>query len=188
MKLPGRRYDEIIKSAVDMFVKHDIRSIPIKCFEIANKMSIRLMQYSRLTPKGLQAAMEQSEDGFAVKRLEGFEPFSTYQWYIFYNDQKTEERVRFTIMHELGHIVLDHTEASDLAEAEANFFAKYCLAPPPLVHEINPEDYIDIANRFNLSKECALYSMDYYNKWLRFGAKEYTPVEVELLALFEDAV
>ena len=27
-------------------------------------------------------------------------------------------------MHECGHIVLDHTEDSELAEAEAKFFAK----------------------------------------------------------------
>ena len=45
-----------------------------------------------------------------------------------------DRRIRFTIMHEIGHIVLDHTEHSDLAESEANFFAKYALAPPPLVH------------------------------------------------------
>ena len=45
-------------------------------------------------------------------------------FYIFYDDSMYDRRIRFTIMHEIGHIVLDHTEHSDLAESEANFFAK----------------------------------------------------------------
>lgn len=39
-------------------------------------------------------------------------------------------------MHEIGHIVLDHSEGSELAEVEARFFAKYALAPPPLIHKL----------------------------------------------------
>ena len=43
---------------------------------------------------------------------------------IYYNDKKDAGRIRFTILHEIGHFVLGHLQQSDLAESEANFFAK----------------------------------------------------------------
>lgn len=34
------------------------------------------------------------------------------------------------MLHEIGHIILDHSEDSNLAEDEVKFFAKYALVPP----------------------------------------------------------
>lgn len=187
MKLPGYRYGEIIEDCVNMFVKHDIRNIPIDCFEIAHKMNITLKAYSMLTDEAKLAALEQSGDGFALLRREGFAPFMEKRWYVFYNDEMPKGRIRFTIMHEIGHIVRDHIEKSDLAEAEANFFAKYSLAPPPLVHEISPDDYLDIAAAFEISKESASYAMDYYKKWLN-RKRDYTNIEIKLLDQFRCAI
>lgn len=188
MKLPGYRYDEIIEDCVDMFVKYDIRNVPIDCFEIANKMGIKLKAYSILTKEAKETALGISEDGFALLKIEGHEPFMAKQWYVFYNDEMSKERIRFTVMHEIGHIVRKHTEESDLAEAEANFFAKYSLAPPPLVHEISPDDYLDIASAFEISKESASYAMEYYKKWLVFGKRNYTNTEIKLLDQFRSAI
>ena len=96
-----------------------------------------------------------------------------------------DRRIRFTIMHEIGHIVLDHTEHSDLAESEANFFAKYALAPPPLVHKYKPEDYCELAEIFQLSQECAMNAMKFYHRWLRYGPRNYLDYEIVLLDLFD---
>ena len=56
-------------------------------------------------------------------------------------------RINNTIMHEIGHIVLDHSEDSELAEKEVKFFAKYALVPPVLVHKLK------LAANMNLSLE-----------------------------------
>ena len=95
-----------------------------------------------------------------------------------------KKRIRFTIMHELGHIFLDHSEHSELAESEANYFARYSLAPPPLIHMLGIEDYIELSERFNLSKECAFHAMRSYQKWLHFGLSHYTPHERKIITLF----
>ena len=42
------------------------------------------------------------------------------QWYISYNDEKDYGRVNHTVMHEIGHIILDHTEDSELAKKKSN--------------------------------------------------------------------
>lgn len=188
MRLTSDRYEVIKKIVVKMFVENDIRQIPIDCFEICQKMCIKLRKYTQLKSDALLKAEEISEDGLCMLIEEGPEPFVSLQWYIFYDDTKSRERIRFTIMHEIGHIVLEHTEHSQLSESEANFFAKYSLAPPPLVHRIKPEDYMDISNAFNLSQECAYYAMSFYSKWLQYGSSKYLNYEVELLSLFDIAI
>ena len=72
-----------------------------------------------------------------------------------------DRRIRFTIIHEIGHIFLGHTKHSDLAESEADFFARYSLAPPPIIHEYKPEDYYEPANIFQIILECAAFLRGY---------------------------
>lgn len=96
-------------------------------------------------------------------------------------------RINNTIMHEIGHIVLDHSEDSELAEKEVRFFAKYALVPPVLVHKLKLNDPYDIADVFDVSFEAACYALSYYRKWLQYGSNYYTDYEVKLLHLFEIA-
>ena len=83
-------------------------------------------------------------------------------------------------MHELGHIVLDHSEDSDLAEAEVKFFAKFALAPPVLVHKFKCEDYRDIAHIFEISFEAAKYAWEYYLKWRKHASNKYLMYDVRI--------
>ena len=122
--------------------------------------------------------MKKSEDGFSVGKNIG-------EWYIYYNDKKDYGRINNTIMHEIGHIILDHSEDSELAEKEVKFFAKYALVPPVLVHKLKLDNPMDIADIFDVSFEAACYAYSYYKKWLQYGSSEYTKYERTLLNLFQ---
>lgn len=137
-----------------------------------------MIPYSSLTRKQLESACELSNDGFYLETKSGRD-------YIYYNDRIAYVRMNMTILHEIGHCVLDHDGQSDNEEAEANFFAKYAIAPPPLVDKIKPECPIDIANVFHISYEASIYALDYYKKWLVYGNKDYTEYEMRLLNLFK---
>lgn len=187
MRLEDIYYERIKKIVVALFQKYNIHSIPIDCYEICTKMDIILKSYTTVNKKRNIHATAFSEDGFCFLVSNTVKPSTDQQWCILYNDTRPKERIRFTIMHEIGHIVLNHTEDSELADSEANFFAKYALAPPPLVNRIKPDDYLDIATHFNISQECAYYAMDFYNKWLRYGNLKYHDYELSLLSLFKDA-
>ena len=78
-----------------------------------------------------------SDDGVAV-----FDGRSKY--FVFYNDKKMKQRIRFTIAHEIGHIFLDHHQEYGISflgregvsqelykrlEKEANCFARNLLCP-----------------------------------------------------------
>jgi hypothetical protein len=77
-----------------------------------------------------------SEDGAAVS--------IGNKYIIFYNEQRSKRRIRFTIAHEMGHVFLDHHDKYkktilkrdgvgeklyDLLEKEANCFARNLLCP-----------------------------------------------------------
>ncbi len=177
-KLTDVEYEFIKGEVIHIFEKYNIKCIPVSGFEIASKMKITLIAYSSLSRKKLKTAMEVSEDGFFIEK-DGRE-------YIFYNDiDRCYERQNWTILHEIGHIVLDHSEDSELAEKEVKFFAKYALVPPVLVHKLKLDNPMDIADIFEVSFEAACYAYSYYQKWLQYGSSEYTKYELTLLNLFQ---
>lgn len=179
-RLSDNRCEEIKKIVVDTFVRLNIRCVPISGFEIAKKLGAKVVPYSSKPEKTRRLMMLRSEDGFITK-YDG-------EWHIFYNDEKGYGRTNNTLIHESGHIVLDHSQESELAEAEAKFFAKYAIAPPVLIHELGLKNAYEIYNRFDVSLEAAGYSYSYYCKWLTYGNKDYTDYEIRLLQLFREAV
>jgi Zn-dependent peptidase ImmA (M78 family) len=179
-RLSDNRCEKIKKLVVDTFVRLNIRCVPISGFEIATKLGANIIPYSVQNKETQTLMMLRSEDGFTIK-YDG-------DWYIYYNDKKGYGRINNTLTHEIAHIILNHTEESDLAEAEANFFAKYAIAPPVLIHELGLKNHIDIYNKFDISLEAATYAYNYYRKWLTYGNKSYTDYELRLIQLFKEAV
>ena len=185
-KLPDFRYEDIKKTVSVIIEKYNINKIPLNIFELAKKLGIRLVKYSEIT----EYEFSELEKHGISKDSDGFYALANKKDklipYIYYNDQKDSGRIRFTILHEIGHYILGHRQASDLAEAEANFFAKYFIAPPVLVNKINPTDYMDIACIFKITKECAWNAFDYYEKWRRHyirAGKNYTEYEKKILSI-----
>ena len=183
MRLDDEQYEFIKGEVVALFERYDVRGIPINGFELAYRMGIILVPYSSLNEKKRAAAMRSSTDGFYLT-FNGND-------YIYYNDVDVSyERMNMTILHEIGHCVLDHMgdkDKFDEEEAEAAFFAKYAIAPPPLIHRIKPDCPEDIADSFRISYTAAMYAYDYYRKWLTYGGMDYKDYESRLLLLFEAA-
>lgn len=177
ISLSHARYEEIKKIVVDMFVKYDVCCVPVNSFELAIKIGIKVIPYSAISGSKRWLLLKKSEDGFSVEKSIG-------EWYIYYNDKKDYGRINNTIMHEIGHVILDHSEDSELAEKEVKFFAKYALVPPVLVHKLKLDNPMDIADIFGVSFEAACYARAYYKKWLKHASSEYTEYELTLLNLF----
>ena len=124
--------------------------------------------------------MKISEDGFYLE--------SVGKEYIYYNDiDRSYARQNMTILHEIGHCVLDHKGHSRHEEDEANFFAKYAIAPPVLVHRIGAKSPKDIYKNFDISFEAAIYAYKYYLLWRRRyeAIGRLTDYEIRLLALYK---
>ncbi len=179
-KLTNEEYEFIKGEVIHLFEFYKIKCIPVSGFEIAIKMGIKLVPYSTLSRKKYREALKTSSDGFYAEE-DGVE-------YIYYNDiGKSYERQNMTILHEIGHCVLDHTGHSQHEEDEANFFAKYAIAPPALVERIGATSPDDIYEVFDISYEAAIYAYDYYLSWRRRHNRlgVYTAYEEKLIALFQ---
>lgn len=181
IKLSNNRYEEIKRIVVDVFVKYQVNCVPINSIDIALKIGIKVIPYSSKNENTRKLLLKKSNDGFSVEETSNV-------WYIFYNDDMNCGRVNHTIMHEIGHIVLDHTAESELAEKEINFFAKYALAPPILIHKLKLDNSNDIAKIFNISLQAADYAYSYYLKRTKYGNKYCTDYEILQLELFKEVI
>lgn len=69
------------------------------------------------------------------------------RWILVWRPLQPATRLRFSLAHELGHIVLGHHPAPDSRpareEREANAFARHLVMPPPLVARLRGEGKLD---------------------------------------------
>ena len=116
MYLEPSRYDQIESQVIRLFSNINVNHFPIDCFALCKQLCVKVIPYSKLNEKTIAAFGNENKDGISVEMeiAQG-----VFEWTIYYNDEMPKRRIRFTIMHELGHIWLDHTEHSELAEAEA---------------------------------------------------------------------
>lgn len=182
MRLSNNQYEDVKEAVTSLFKEYNIRCIPINAFEIALKMGMKIVPYSALDPEKRTAALKVSEDGYSIEKKNG-------EWIIYYNDDcGSYGRVNQTIMHEIGHYWLGHIREGVEEESEANFFAKYALAPPPLIHNMSGKiDVFSIKEHFELSFEAARNAYQYYCKWLNYGERYYLGYEMRMIDLFEVA-
>lgn len=109
---------------------------------------------------------------------------------IFYNDKiESHGRIRWTIAHEIGHIVLNHKEQCDINEIEANTFASQLLLPQCILeYLIQYGSAIDanyIENKFGLSHEASLKVLQQVGKKIENGYNsEYDDIILDKFKFF----
>lgn len=93
---------------------------------------------------------------------------------IFYNERHIDERIRFSMLHEIGHYLLNHvfqTNDKDLyekQEIETNFFTAQLLMPEQLLLELQRRgkclDADAVAELFKVSKPAAVKRLETIQK------------------------
>lgn len=135
----------------------DIKSFPIDCFTTINKYKLEARSYSSLDDELRNYCLLYSDDAFKYKNL------------ICYNDHMPVGRIRFSLMHELAHILLDHQgDHTPDQEQEANFFASNALAPRMAIHYAKCKNQNDVAKIFKITNEAARYAFEDYRRWHRW--------------------
>ena len=106
---------------------------------------------------------------------------------IAYNDEMPYYRIRFSLMHELGHILLKHRVSSKKNEDEADYFASCILAPRIMIHHLKQTNKYsqvtadDIHEYFGISISAANRAlMDYHNWFENIAHTTRKPTDTEL--------
>lgn len=155
----------------------DIRSFPIDCIEVIKRLKIPLFKYSELSAKKERECYRVSNDAFKLKGK------------IYYNDAFPYiYRQRFTLMHEVGHILLGHVGDTKENDDEADAFASHFLAPRILIHKYKCHDAIQIHDTFGLSYQASNRALMSYKEWFRnisySATRKPTEPELELEQIF----
>lgn len=140
-------------AAWQILIKNRITSLPVSVQKICKSERVKLFTYEEGCELIRKLGLEEhtiENDAFSIGRR------------VFYDDTKPATRQRFSVAHELGHIML-HTpnEATvynreispgdDPIEQEANIFASRLLAPLCVLHYLNLNSAAEIAEVCNIS-------------------------------------
>ena len=172
------------------------RDLPVKVSRICRGYGVTLRSYQVGAPLirelGLEAQCDIS-DGFTVR--------SGDRCYVFYNMEQPPGRVRFTIAHELGHVLLGHLgdgehtvynreSSSENAPEEhtANVFASRLLAPACVLHAlgaVTPEQIAAVCDISMAAARLRAGRMGVLEQRGKYGA---SPLERQVLAQFRSYI
>lgn len=172
------------------------RELPVKVSRICRGYGVTLRSYQVGAPLirelGLEAQCDIS-DGFTVR--------SGDRCYVFYNMEQPPGRVRFTIAHELGHVLLGHLgdgehtvynreSSSENAPEEhtANVFASRLLAPACVLHALGAVTPEQIAAVCDISMAAARFRAGRMGMLEQRGKYGSSPLERQVLAQFRSYI
>lgn len=107
-----------------------------------------------------------SEHGFTIPS------FKKKKYIICFNECKDEKTIRFTIAHEIGHIILGHKEDNCSTDREANCFARNLLCPIQVADGFGVETEKQYVDCFNISEPMAAATVCWRNSDRYYITKE----------------
>lgn len=140
-----KKYQNARNASWELLVDLKISSLPVKIEYVLEKLEIPFYGYGvnqEIIKDYNLEELANSSDGFTF--------FKNNKHYIFYNEKLSVKRQRFTLAHELGHVLCNHissdktitvtnkepSENDNEIEQEANVFASRLLSPACVLHEL----------------------------------------------------
>lgn len=148
-----RKYMESRDLAWRVLLEEGVRELPVNVVQLCQGMGIQVTYYE------------------GTGESDGYSTIFLGKPRIFVSKSCSPERQRFTIAHELGHILLGHVGRYDLVnrepsgtdnpiEHEANVFASRILAPACVLWALDARTPEEIADLCRISRQAAGYRAD----------------------------
>lgn len=166
---------------------------PVNLGTICKHYKIKTIPYSKFTLWSMVDPHAKEGDGFSLK----FEN----QYFIVFNDSIHHlGRTRFTLAHELGHILLGHVEEitfyrnneidSDTNEQEtqANIFARDLLMPAAILAALDVHTPEEIGDLCNISLQSAQIRAQRMETLYQRGCFQLHPLERAVTQQFSDYI
>lgn len=157
-ELTKDRFDEMVLLAQSVLLDYGCYTFPVNVYGLANKIGMSLIPYSTLAPRKRERLLgvQGTERGLTISEVSnGNVAYCTY-----YNDDYSEAARRYTIAHEIKHIVSGDIEKSedsftDKDECLANYFAKCLLAPQSIIITRGYRTKEEYVEHFGISYDAA---------------------------------
>lgn len=186
-KIPTKpRFDFVTEKAYDFLLEYGYNSFPISPFKVIEDLS----DYVVCLPWSEAKKTLDASDPFHLRETKAeartIRPRADGRYFIVYDDVEvnSDARIAWTIMHEIGHIILGHLtdfgetaldrggltkEKYGVLEVEAHYFAAEFLMPTALLKFFSNITIEEIELLFGVSEEAAK------KKYKRVFAASYMP-------------
>lgn len=183
--LPNISYYNIRNAAWLFLIKNKVYSLPLDLNQIALKNNWFILNYEQ--HKHLINSLDKIN---RRATCDGWTIIFNSQIFICHKDLENEGRLRFTIAHEFGHIVLLHltTLTNDEYEKEANMFAARILMPLCVLKEIGALTPEEIANICKTSLTAATYRAKRLHRKIQQNYFYKSKLEETIKKQFEDFI
>ncbi len=147
------------KLAKDFLIQNKISVLPVDVVTVARQNNWVVIPYSQLNETISQIYEE------IIYTDWGFTIYYNNQYMILYDDTIKIGAQRFTIAHEIGHIILNHFVCNDMPtrEIEANLFAAQILMPLNVLTKCNISTIEELQSICGVTYSAAKYR---YNKYI----------------------
>lgn len=193
-------YDRAARLAYKTILSLHIESLPIDPLMILSYCkNTRVRTYDEIAsrfgisdPAHMKWYYLNNKDAYTVRQ----EKDGVTLYEMIYDSHVLPARRRFTLAHELGHIILKHSQEEWWEEKEADYYASQLLAPRPVFdlfsrYDLNPSDPDLISKTFGLSKSASemavLPPRHRTDPDLRREIQVSFEPYIELLSMFETA-
>ena len=132
----------LLSYVLTVYKECNITTFPIDCFSILRHYGFKVLSYSELKEINFELytiCQSCTEDAF------------TYEKIIAYNEKNTSERIRFSLMHELGHYIMDLPSTDKSFEDLADYFASNILVPRATIWHMRSDSGRGICRTYGVS-------------------------------------
>lgn len=146
------KYKNVRNSVWQALLDFNVTKLPVSVNGIAKQLGIKVIKNSDIHE------LQNGERGVTL--------FKNGHWYIVFDDTESVSVCRFTVAHEIGHILLGHILVTgtkyrtfakrDEEEQAADMFAARLLAPACVLHELQALSAEQIAKVCNISISAAV--------------------------------
>lgn len=158
-------YQQARDAAWRILIDCGVRELPVNLNVICAHLGIRVFSYS-----AGKSVINRHRLGSLTMKTDGFLLYLYEKPIVFFDEHCSPQRIRFTIAHEIGHLILDHIRAGQVTtinrepapgdspqETAANQFAARLLAPACVLWGMDVHTTDDIAQLCNISHVAAAF-------------------------------
>lgn len=149
-------YKKIIKTVYKTIIELEIKQLPISVDYITNELWIKQIRNCDLQ----KPLLHFNQNGLAI--------LSKGKFYIIYNEKDNLQERRFTVAHEIGHILLGHLfsnptsqQEKKIREQEADIFATFLLAPVCIIQALKLQTLEEIQSVCNIPYQYAQWCVEF---------------------------
>lgn len=166
-------------------INNEIKELPLDVYSVSERNRWALLPYNQ------HINLLDCLDLYKLHdKYEGFTIFFNYKIFVFYDSEVSEERIRFTLAHEFGHILLFHISEVSPAnyEQEANMFANRILMPLCVLKECKAFSAEKIAKLCGTTVTASENRLKRLNKIMERNKFYLSPLENRVLEQFKEFI